>query len=184
MTDPAFFGYGSLVNLATHGYANPRIATLPGWRRVWQRATTREVAFLSVAPDPDSAIDGIVADVPGGDWTALDTREHAYTRVDVTTAVGTGTPTAVYRVPDQLIAKGGTKPVILLSYLDVVVQGYMQIYGPAGADHFFATTHGWDAPVLNDRDAPRYPRHQRLAESQRFAIDAHLRRRDVTLISG
>ncbi len=36
MSDPAFFGYGSLVNLRTHGYDDPRPATLHGWRRVWR----------------------------------------------------------------------------------------------------------------------------------------------------
>ncbi len=33
MADPYFFGYSSLVNLATHDFPDPRPATLRGWRR-------------------------------------------------------------------------------------------------------------------------------------------------------
>ncbi|MDX5384038.1 MAG: gamma-glutamylcyclotransferase, partial [Rhodobacterales bacterium] len=36
MKDAFFFGYGSLVNRATHDYGQARAATLPGWRRAWR----------------------------------------------------------------------------------------------------------------------------------------------------
>jgi len=62
----------------------------------------------------------------------------------------------------------------LLSYLDVVVQGYEQVFGEAGVAAFFASTDGWDAPILNDRDAPQYPRHQPLATVQRDLVDHHV----------
>ena len=82
MSDPSFFGYGSLVNLATHNYVNPRKATLSGWRRIWRHSNAHPFAFLSVHP-ASGAINGIIADVPSGDWTALDERENAYQRHDV-----------------------------------------------------------------------------------------------------
>jgi hypothetical protein len=47
---------------------------------------------------------------------------------------------------------------VLLSYLDVVVQGYLQEFDEAGVAHFFDTTDGWDAPLLDDRTHPHYPR--------------------------
>lgn len=180
MTDPQFFGYGSLVNLATHAYGDPRPARLTGWRRVWRHSTLRPVAFLSVEPDPESTITGVVAQVPGGDWAALDLREHAYLRRDVTHQISHPAPhgpTAVYAVDSGLLAPPGTAHPILLSYIDVVVQGYLRLYGTEGAAHFFATTHGWNVPILNDRAAPRYPRSQTLDASETAIVDAALKTR-------
>ena len=169
MTDPAFFGYGSLVNLATHGYADPRPATLPGWRRVWRTTSARDLAFLSVER-ADSAIDGILARVPGADWAALDAREAAYTRVDITATLQTPHPTAIYQVqgPDHPAAP------ILLSYLDVVVQGFLRVYGAEGVARFFATTTGWQGGIHDDRAAPLYPRAQTLTPAETALVDRHL----------
>ncbi len=175
MTDPAFFGYGSLVNLATHSYDDPRPATLQGWRRVWRQTHLRKAAYLSVSPDNDSTLHGIIARVPGADWAALDQREAAYQRHDVSEIVNHDGPkamTAVYQVRAEHVAKA--KHPILLSYLDVVVQGYLRVYGMKGVAHFFATTDGWEAPILNDRAAPIYPRHQSLSSQERALVDHHL----------
>ena len=35
---------------------------------------------------------------------------------------------------------------------------------------FFDTTDGWDAPILNDRAAPIYGRHQALREDERTLV--------------
>ena len=179
MSDPAFFGYGSLVNLATHAYDDPRPARLHGWRRVWRHTSLREVAFLSVEPDPGSAIDGVIARVPGADWQALDLREAAYDRHDVTVAIlhdGASAPTAVYQVSPQRVMAPSQDHPILLSYIDVVVQGYLRMYGEHGVAGFFATTAGWDTPVRDDRHAPHYPRHQSLTPDETALVDWHLAR--------
>lgn len=171
MTDPAFFGYGSLVNLATHEYAAPTPATLNGWRRVWRVTNLRKAAFLSVERCDRSQIKGIIAQVHGGDWEALDAREAAYQRHDISEQ--TGQPTALYQVaPQNIVASAKTQP-ILLSYLDVVVQGYLQIFGEAGVPHFFDTTSDWQ-PILNDRSDPQYPRHQVLSKAEQALVDHHL----------
>ena len=82
MSDPRrFFGYGSLVNAATHSYADVTPASVSGWRRQWVQSNAREVAFLSVTPDPLSRIDGVIADVGDIGWDALDAREAAYDRL-------------------------------------------------------------------------------------------------------
>ena len=47
-----FFGYGSLVNRATHSYPQAQRARLHNWRRVWVRTAMREVVFLSIHPAP------------------------------------------------------------------------------------------------------------------------------------
>ncbi|MBT3141574.1 gamma-glutamylcyclotransferase [Phaeobacter gallaeciensis] len=180
MADPYFFGYGSLVNTATHDFPEPRPATLSGWRRVWRHTDLRPVAFLTAIPDPTCAIQGLIAHVPNDDWEALDEREWAYDRISVTHAtehpVIREVEIAVYSVPEHRQSAPDTQHPILLSYLDVVVQGYARVFGPEGVDHFFATTGGWDAPILDDRAAPRYPRHQPMGTDEHALVDEYLMR--------
>lgn len=178
MADPYFFGYGSLVNRDTHDFANPKPARLSGWRRAWRHTNLRPVAFLTAIPDPDCTIDGLIAHVPQNDWAALDQREWAYDRVSATHAVSHTVPhdieIAVYAVPADRHTQPTDRHPILLSYLDVVVQGYLREFGPTGADAFFATTDGWNTSILNDRPAPRYPRHKQLTSDETAFIDTRL----------
>ncbi|WP_291729847.1 gamma-glutamylcyclotransferase family protein [Leisingera sp. F5] len=175
MTAPYFFGYGSLVNTATHDYGGARPARLQGWRRAWVHTALREVAFLSAVPCADSGIDGLIAKVPGADWAALDEREFAYDRLPASDRVQhglEGTPEiSVYAVAPGKQNGVTERLPILLSYLDVVLQGYLQVFGEAGLHDFVATTDGWDAPVLDDRTAPRYPRHQPVSAAERKLFD-------------
>jgi hypothetical protein len=170
MNHNMFFGYGSLVNRATQGYPGIRRATVTGWRRAWRHTGTRDVAFLTAVPAPGARLDGLLAEVPGGDWAALDTREWAYVR----TQAEPDRAAQIYHIPADLHAAPTTQHPILLSYLDVVVQGYLAEFGPQGVARFFATTDGWDAPILNDRAAPRYPRAQPLSAEETALVDAML----------
>ncbi|MGH1577790.1 gamma-glutamylcyclotransferase family protein [Planktotalea sp.] len=162
---PRFFGYGSLVNTATHDYPEVRRTRVKGWARLWRHTALREFAFLTAVPDPMCEIQGLSAEVPLGDWTALDNREAGYDRIALSEHEGT----AIYSIPHKA-SVAATHP-ILLSYLDVVVQGYLNEFGEAGAALFFATTHGWDAPILDDRRAPHYPRHQVLSARETQFVD-------------
>lgn len=176
--DEYFFGYGSLVNRQTHDYPDARLAKLKGWRRIWCLTNLRPEAFLSARPAPETTIDGLIAVVPQRDWGALDRRETGYQRHPVSEAVdhdlSQPTDVQVYAIPDHSIPGHGGH--ILLSYLDVVVQGYLHRYGADGAAAFFATTDGWDRVVLDDRAAPKYPRHQRLADDEKALVDRELAR--------
>ncbi len=180
MADPYFFGYGSLVNTATHDFPNPKTAQLAGWRRAWRPTEQRQVAFLTAIPDPECEIDGMIAHVPDDDWDALDQREWAYERVRVTNVVSHPlthpVEIAVYIVAESGQPRKRQNHPILLSYLDVVVQGYLRAFGPEAANRFFETTSGWDLPILNDRAAPRYPRHQALSPDETTFVDAWLPR--------
>jgi hypothetical protein len=175
--DPYFFGYGSLVNRATHAYPNAARAQATGWARVWHATTIRQIAYLSVIEAPGVVIDGLIAAVPGGDWAALDQREHAYARHDLRD-VAHDHPTAgrimIYQVEPRHIAPKGSHP-ILLSYLDTVVQGFLREFGEAGVARFFETTRGWDAGIQDDRAAPFYPRAQVTSDRERAMVDAALR---------
>jgi gamma-glutamylcyclotransferase (GGCT)/AIG2-like uncharacterized protein YtfP len=187
MTHPFVFGYGSLVNRRTHAYATAHAARITGWRRAWRHAATRPVAYLTAVPDDGSAIDGLIAEVPGADWAALDLRESAYDRVraaGVSHPLATAPEVHLYWVPDGKHAPASTAHPILLSYLDVVVQGYLREFGEDGVGRFFATTDGWDGPVLNDRAAPRYPRHQPLSAGEHGLVDAWLAELSVEVRPG
>lgn len=135
-----------------------------GWRRIWRSLAGEDHAILSVTPDETCTLKGILADVPGADWAALDAREGVYVRA----ALPTGA--AIYEVQQGII--DDTAP-ILRSYLDVVAQGYHDHYGTDGVAHFFATTTNWQ-PVLDDRPAPLYPRHQTIATEVSALVDHHL----------
>lgn len=178
MKTPSFFGYGSLVNTATHSYPDPRPVTLQGWRRMWRHTTLQETPFLTVVPDPASRIDGLLAHVPGDDWAALDERERGYFRSIVQDhAITPPQPdlaVQVYQTKTEHDMPAGHSHPILMSYLDVVVQGFSRVFGEEGVARFFATTSGWDAPVLDDRSAPRYPRAQILSAQEVALVDHHL----------
>jgi len=186
MSDAFFFGYGSLVNRSTHGYAVACPARLRGWSRAWRHTGLRDLAFLTAVPDPGAEIEGLLAGVPGGDWAALDDRESGYDRHLVSDAVVhvQQEPMAVqvYAVPATRALPGNRRHPILLSYLDVVVQGFLREFGPDGAARFFETTSGWEAPVLDDRASPRYPRHRKLTGEERDTVDAALERLGSTRI--
>ncbi|PQO24657.1 gamma-glutamylcyclotransferase [Rhodobacteraceae bacterium WD3A24] len=188
MTEPFFFGYGSLVNRRTHDYGEAYHARVRGWRRAWRHTHLQEVPFLTAVPDPQSEIEGLIAAVPGGDWAALDRREWGYDRHQVSHGLGHAAPRPVaaqiYAVPESRAAGPTVRHPILLSYLDVVVQGYLREFGESGAIRFFETTHGWDAPVRDDRADPRYPRAQPLSATELGFVDEWLATLGVRIIRG
>lgn len=187
MSDPFFFGYGSLVNRGTHAFAEAYPARLRGWRRAWRHTGLREVAFLTAVPEPGAEMEGLIAAVPGADWAALDKREWAYARHAVgdlvAHAAGREVHVEVYAVAAEHGAPPSVRHPVLLSYIDTVVQGYLATFGEAGARRFFASTEGWDVPVLNDRAAPRYARAQQLAAEEREFVDTHLARLGADLVA-
>ena len=186
MNKAYFFGYGSLVNLSTHIYEDAHAATLLGFQRVWCDVPAYDVALLSIKAAADQRIQGVIAQVPDDNWSALDERERGYDRYSVRENVVCldgflPAHCSVYQVPRQREQRAPAP--ILLSYLDVVIQGFLDIHGPSGAEHFFATTAGWERGILDDRATPRYPRHRKLSTDQTCIVDgligthAHIRER-------
>jgi hypothetical protein len=137
-----------------------------------------------VVQNPATRIDGLIAAVPGADWAALDKREYSYERHASGGAVvhdlAPAPDIAHYAIPADIAVDHGDH-VILLSYLDVVVQGFLREFGTDGAARFFDTTDGWDTPILNDRAAPIYPRHQTLTEAETTVVDQHMNRLSVQI---
>jgi len=186
MKDPFFFGYGSLVNRDTHAYGTAYRAQLKGWRRAWRHTQGRDGPFLTGVPCANSQIDGLVALVPGADWAALDLREEGYNRhaIDDGLAHEAAHPVAaqIYAVPPASMVYPEQRAPILMSYLDVVIQGYLREFGEAGAVAFFETTDGWETPVRDDRTTPVYPRHKVLPASERGFVDDQLQHRGVRVL--
>lgn len=176
--DPFFFGYGSLVNRATHEFPRATRARVTGWARTWKRTKLREVAFLTAIESPGTVIEGLIAAVPNADWAALDQREFAYHRLPVVEIEHDHGPLPdiqIYRTKPEHDTDGSEEHPILLSYLDTVVQGYLREFGEAGAVRFFETTAGWDsAPIRDDRKAPIYSRAQTLTLDERAFVDERL----------
>ncbi|MCB2116245.1 MAG: gamma-glutamylcyclotransferase [Rhodobacteraceae bacterium] len=172
---PAFFGYGSLVNRATHDNAPATPARLSGWRRIWRHTYLRDWPYLSAEP-ADAAIDGLIAAVPGDDWAVLDRREAAYRRHPLAHDRLSPAPDWAHRIEVYAVDEAHALPPnghpILLSYLDTVVQGFLREFGERGVADFFATTAGWTA-ILDDRTAPHYPRHQPTTKAERALTDGH-----------
>lgn len=178
MSTPHFFGYGSLVNRNTHTYPVRGKAHIMGFRRVWRHSTKRRVAFLTVEEAEDVHIAGLVAEVPGADWDALDARERAYDRLALPqdhTPDAKSLDLHLYRAKPTHVGPPSLRHPVLLSYLDTVVDGYLSAFGETGVKEFFATTAGWDAPIRDDRRSPVYPRATEPDKDVLELVDAELR---------
>jgi hypothetical protein len=177
------FGYGSLVNKDTLASETRAVRVrVTGWRRAWRHSGL--TAFgrrctLTVYRDRDSAIDGVVIAQPKDSLPALDKREGQYTRHAVDDGAlewldprPNGWPAPfVYVGNAEHRRPGDADYPIMLSYLDVVIAGFLRTFGTSGADHFLRTTDDWHVPVLDDRAAPRYPRALSLSSSERYRVD-------------
>ncbi len=188
------FGYGSLVNSGTlaPGTRTVRVR-LTGWRRAWRHSGLTSFGrrcTLTVFSDPDCAIDGVVIAQPMDTLPALDKREGQYTRH----AIEAGALQWLDPRPDdwpdpflyvgngQYRRPGDTDHPVMLSYLDVVIAGFLRTFGASGVDRFCKTTDDWHVPVLNDRTAPRYPRAHSLSSSERHRVDCCLEELGTVLI--
>lgn len=158
------FGYGSLVNRGTHELSPIFPATIRGWRRRWCHkvdAPFGTVTSLSVMPDPAAQITGLILGTPDQVRHALDVREKGYDRhrIDPDAMCHDGPADAEVELYQSLRqGPGSAEAPILLSYIDTVMQGFQREFGADGVRAFLCETDGWDAPILRDRHAPRYPR--------------------------
>ncbi len=181
----SFFGYGSLVNTATHSYPNIRRATVQGWRRHWVPSNRRDVCFLSVEPHTGSTIQGLIADVAPLSWDDLDEREQAYTRARLADSeINHPNATAIqmYRADPDFVATKATGKHVLLSYLDCVVQGFLCEFGEEGVTNFFRSTTNWQVKIRNDRATPIYPRAQSLTAAETALVDAQIEEFSIEVV--
>lgn len=179
----AYFGYGSLVNPATHrtNVLHYERAQLRGFSRYWQERpdpSNEPIALLSSAPsNPDDVLDGLLVFDYLENLPLVDEREYGYDRLDVLPAnlklydekALPDIPLYVYsgRAPHN----AETPHYILQSYLDAVLQGYLHHYGETGVRDFVERTARFDTALFTDRTAPRYPRHVKLTDKEQILFD-------------
>jgi len=187
----AYFGYGSLVNRET--LQTPHLALLPaslkGWRRHWQcrehhpdMQLSPEVALLSVHRDLSTCLSGMLIVDEVTSLPQLDLREAHYDRVPIEISdLEIADDRMQQDLPETLFVYVGRRsperrPTLLLqSYLDAVLSGYLREYGEEGIHHFLTTTIGFERPIVLDRHKPRY--------SRAVKVDAALARRFDELLA-
>ena len=184
----AYFGYGSLVNLATlrTPFVAHYAASLKGWRRCWLArpkvpgsfAPIDNLAFLSAYPDPATTIDGLMIVDSATSLPQLDERERLYERLPLergnlhfSSADQPASPMPLYIYSADRTQHVADRPRILRSYLDAVFQGFYRNFGVDGLERFIETTDGFDLPILEDREEPLYPRAVELSGVERRLFD-------------
>ncbi|TPW31375.1 gamma-glutamylcyclotransferase [Pararhizobium mangrovi] len=195
----AYFGYGSLVNRATHRteIVAAYRARLHGWKRMWRSrpdvlldpAHGTALSLLSVACKAEAETDGLLVVDRAENLPAVDEREAHYDRhllsaADITLFEGSlpcDCPVYVYE------ARSGAGDAVACptrqSYLDAVMQGFLAEHGEAGLRAFVFETDGFDLPVLADRAVPLYPRAVRLDAREAGLIDGLLHERGVRFLA-
>lgn len=184
----AYFGYGSLVNRATHrtGIIHAVPARLVGWRRCWRPRPDVPgfpAALLSIREEKGACCDGLLVFDHLENLAALDEREARYRRLalsleDLETAmpVPGDCPVYVY-VAEPDIPPHPQPPKILQSYLDAVCQGFLHVHGEEGLRRFINETDGFDTLIHADRLEPFYPRAVSLLDQERILFDTLLEAR-------
>ena len=194
-----YFGYGSLVNRAT--WRPDAVAAFParlkGWRRTWRPRPDMGPTPGVTLPDgltpslltahraPDGAIDGLLVIDLAENLPAVDAREFRYHRRDIgldDLEFHAGAPGLapdleiglhVYEARTEHPPTQGRSP-ILRSYLDAVLQGFLNEFGPDGVHRFVAETGAFHMPIHEDRHAPLYPRAVSLSASEIALFEAAL----------
>jgi len=180
----AFFGYGSLVNeLTLSKKYDIQSGKIQNWKREWKHCvdtTFGRVCALTASRIEDALIDGVFIRCNEIELKQFDEREIGYDRM------GIARSDVVYSsgpLPDRLyIYTSGPEHYrvgdfyypIWLSYVEVVMYGYLMMFGEAGVDRFIQSTEGWSAPIIDDRQNPRYPRFTKISDEHRRLIETWL----------
>lgn len=173
------FGYGSLVNRRTlPPYLEAQPVSVRGFRRAWRASSVGAnggVCALSVVPDEEATIDGLVVTFEDEVWPVIRQREKNYDYAPLRE----DPEVLVFRARAEADRFGDEHHPIHQSYIDVTLQGFLREFGDSGAARFMATTEGWHVPVLDDRDRPNYPRAQILSSAEQIKVDELLRAVDL-----
>jgi cation transport protein ChaC len=165
------FAYGSLLNKNTLSFeASIELVILKGWVRQWRQIVPlkqAKICALTISPDSNTSIEGILLKVDKETELSLNKREIGYDKtilngidlINQCANVQLNNDDAItYTSSTSTKAWASKEAPILLSYIDVVAKGYYDVFGKQGVIEFFNTTQGWHLPILNDRKKPIYPR--------------------------
>ena len=163
-------GYGSLINgesrAKTGETGNVWPVKLHGFERHWSvMSVDYGMSSVAVVHAPEKACNGVLVEVPFDQFPLFDEREQGYQRAKIdaeqlTTYQDDPLPAGTYWVyHTHDVVEPHQECPIALSYLDVILSGCLE-HGDAFTQDFLVLTRGWASPLLNDRQAPRYPRVQ------------------------
>lgn len=179
------FGYGSLVNPDTHPEPLAiQKAVAAGWARQWSHRVTVDlkdkgtqgVCALTIAPNPDTRIHGVVLRTPDGGIPDIKDREIGYklSLIRVLLAGGSRQLAYVYIGKDCHRGTSGPDFPVWRSYLDTVLVGYLRTGGKTGLNKFMKSTEWKDVHIEDDRRNVKYARHANLDSTEVTVIDAVL----------
>lgn len=176
------FGYGSLMNSASRrltgktGHTAP--ATITGFVRHWGKIETTTTASPLVVDHGDGKVNGLLLAIHEDELSEFDVREHGYVRAQV--ASHAVTSTLALNASDAVWVYLKHEPIppcentpILQTYVDTVLSGCLEI-SEQFAIQFIENTVGWQHPLVNDRQSPRYINYAGIPDAHRPLIDALL----------
>ncbi|WP_133010709.1 gamma-glutamylcyclotransferase family protein [Marinomonas flavescens] len=173
-------GYGSLINGESRSKTGETGDVWPvklhGFERHWSVMSSEYgMSSVAVVKASECACNGVLVEVPYDQFPLFDQREQGYQRSQIareqlTTYLEHELPQGTYWVyhTHNVVEPDDNCP-IALSYVDVILSGCLE-HGDAFAQDFLALTKGWQAPLLNDRQQPRYPRVQPDLSTERLNI--------------
>ncbi|SHO58931.1 hypothetical protein VQ7734_04706 [Vibrio quintilis] len=180
------FGYGSLMNSSSRrltgqtGHAVP--AVVSGLVRHWGKVNDNYIASPLVSEPGDGLVNGVLLEITIDELKEFDRREAGYQRVRLQPEQFE-TPLDITAENDIWVyIKPQPQPPcenipVLQTYIDTVLSGCLEI-SEDFARFFIRHTQGWQAPVDNDRQQPRYknyagiPSHHVELIDQLLAVDA------------
>lgn len=163
-------GYGSLINGESRAKTGETGDVWPvklhGFERHWSvMSPDYGMSSVAIIKAAERACNGVLVEVPHDQLPLFDERERGYQRAQIqpsqlSTYLDHELPEGTYWVyhTHKVIEPDHVCP-IALSYVDVILSGCLE-HGDDFAQDFLALTKGWQAPLLNDRKQPRYPRVQ------------------------
>jgi glutathione-specific gamma-glutamylcyclotransferase len=185
-------GYGSLVNYCTH--RKPGVTIYPfrltGWQRAWGHCVDAEpagkVCALTIKPQRKAEVAGAFVQELRAELRCLEKREKNYRRVRIlsrsqsfVSQILEDAPIFTYTSDRPELRQGSREFPIWRSYLECVLAGFLDVGGQAAVRDFIVTTKGWEAPILDDRLAPKYMRATTLSPEIRKEIDGLIQEHEL-----
>lgn len=163
------FGYGSLISAASRaltGHTGPALpARAGGLQRGWFAPVPADrITYLGIRRAAGATCNGVLFTIDQASLPAFDAREKSHQRIAVPRAsvalLGAGAleAGAIWAYESVAPRLASDDIPLVQSYIDVIVDGCLT-YGSAFAHELIASTAGWRAPWIDDRQHPRYPRH-------------------------
>jgi gamma-glutamylcyclotransferase (GGCT)/AIG2-like uncharacterized protein YtfP len=176
------FGYGSLMNSSSRQLTGQTGKTYPaiaqGLIRYWGQIETTIVASPLVADFGDGQINGVLLEVDTIELAHFDKREHGYQRHDIEVTKIHSEHTLNEKDRVWIYIKKEPLPPcevtpVLQTYIDTVLEGCLEV-SESFAQFFIENTQGWQYPICNDRQQPRYTNYAGVEPTKLSRIDSLL----------